>query len=92
MSEEDLTEFFASAIKYNAVNKPKVIARGSGALAKQIESTARQHNIPVLQDFALSKQLSTIPLGEEIPEALFFTIANLFACILELEDGRSDRA
>lgn len=86
MSEEHLTEFFASAIKFDPADKAKVIARGNGVQGKQIEATARQHNIPVLQDFALSKTLSTIPLGDDIPETLYFTIAKLFECFLELEE------
>lgn len=86
MSEEYLGNFHASAIKYDASNTPRLIARGDGAVAKQIERTARAHNIPVLQDLALSRQLSTIPLGDDIPEALFFTLANLFGYILELEE------
>lgn len=86
MSEKHLEQFFASAIKFNPSEKAKVVARGNGALAKQIESTARLHNIPVLQNFALSKTLSNIPLGDDIPQTLYFTIAKLFACILELEE------
>ncbi|MCH8134351.1 MAG: EscU/YscU/HrcU family type III secretion system export apparatus switch protein [Proteobacteria bacterium] len=86
MSKTDLRNFHASAIKYDRGNTPKLIAQGEGAVAKQIELTARQHNIPILQDFVLSKQLSTIPLGDDIPEALFFALANLFGYILELEE------
>lgn len=90
MSEEHLREFFASAIKFDPADKAKMVARGSGVMGKQIEATARQHNIPVLQDFALSKTLSTIPLGDDIPETLYFTIAKLFECFLELEEHNGD--
>jgi len=86
MSEENQEEFFASAIKYDFVENPKIVAQGHGALAEQIAATARKHDIPVLYDFALSKKLSAIPLGTEIPETLYFVIANLFGCILELEE------
>lgn len=79
-------EFFASAIKYDPVSNPRVIARGSGTLAKQITATARQHNIPILEDFALSKKLSHIPLGNDIPENIYFAIASLFGYILEVEE------
>lgn len=91
MSEKRRQDFHASAIKYDASNTPRLIARGDGALAEQIERTARKHNIPILQDFALSKQLSNIPLGDDIPEALFFTLANLFGYILELEEWGIDK-
>ncbi len=85
MSEKELENFTASAIKYGKAENPRHIAHGKGALAKQIEATAREHNIPVLQDFALSKRLSTIPVGDDIPETLFVTIAMLLGHILEFE-------
>ncbi len=86
MSEEHLKEFFAAAIRYAPDNNPEVVARGNGSLARQIEATAHKHDIPVLQDFALSRQLAVIPLGSEIPETLYFAIAKLFGYILEAEE------
>ena len=88
MTEEKPEPFFASAIKYDFVENPKIVAQGHGALAEQIAATARKHDIPVLYDFALSKKLSAIPLGTEIPENLYFAIANLFGYILELEENQ----
>lgn len=85
MSEQDLREFFASAVKLDAEDIPRVVAHGSGPQAKKIAAKARQHNIPVLQDIALSKRLSTISLGGEIPKALYVTIAELFAYLSTIE-------
>lgn len=86
MSEEHLQDFFAAAIRYTPDNDPDVVARGNGPLARQIEATAREHGIPVLQDFTLSRQLAEIPLGNEIPETLYFAIAKLFGYLLEAEE------
>lgn len=85
MSEDNPGNFFASAIKYDPMSNPRIVARGNGVFAKQITQTARHHNIPVLEDFSLSKKLSQIPLGTDIPENLYFAIASLFGYILELE-------
>lgn len=90
MPDNYLENFHASALKNQPGTAPRIVAQGTGVLAKRIEAVARQHKIPVLQDFALSQQLSAIPLGDEIPETLYFTVANLFAYILELEEQHAD--
>ncbi|MFN3165147.1 MAG: EscU/YscU/HrcU family type III secretion system export apparatus switch protein [Pseudohongiellaceae bacterium] len=77
---------FASAIKFKADDGPAVVAQGYGALASAIEGTARNFNIPVLQDFALSQELASIPLGEEIPEDLVFAIASVFEYLMSMDD------
>jgi flagellar biosynthesis protein len=73
---------FASALRFGEEEGPDVIAQGHGALARAIEATARANNIPVLQDFALSQELASIPLGEELSEDLLFAIASVFDYLL----------
>ena len=85
MSNEQPNKF-ASAIKFNDENRPSVVAQGHGALASAIEGTAHNFNIPVLQDFALSQELASIPLGEEIPEDLVFAIASVFEYLVSMDD------
>ena len=77
---------FASAIKLTPAEGPKVVAQGHGALARGIEATARLNNVPVLQDFALSQELAAIPLGNEIPEDLIFSIATVFEYLLSMDN------
>jgi len=77
---------FASAIKFSSEDRPAVVAQGYGALADAIEGTARNFNIPVLQDFSLSQELASIPLGEEIPEDLVFAIASVFEYLMSMDD------
>lgn len=77
---------FASAIKLVPTEGPRVVAQGHGALARGIEATARLNNVPVLQDFALSQELASIPLGDEIPEDLIFSIATVFDYLLSMDD------
>ena len=77
---------FASAIKLVPSEGPRVVAQGHGALARGIEATARLNNVPVLQDFALSQELAAIPLGNEIPEDLIFSIATVFEYLLSMDN------
>lgn len=89
MSKE-LHSDFASAIKLNPENGPQVVAQGHGALARGIEATARLNNVPVLKDFALSEELAAIPLGNEIPEELIFSIATVFEYLLSMDDDPAE--
>lgn len=88
MSKE-LHSDFASAIRLRPEEGPQVVAQGHGALARGIEATARLNNVPVLQDFALSEELAAIPMGNEIPEELIFSIATVFEYLLSMDDDPS---
>lgn len=85
MSEQDIKKFFASAVQLDVEDIPRVIAQGSGSQAKQIAAKAREHNVPVLQDVALSKQLAAISLGDEIPKVLYIAIAELLTYLSTIE-------
>lgn len=76
---------FAAALKHQENQSSKMVAQGYGETAKIIEAAARANQIPVLRDFALSKQLSEIPLGSEIPQALFVAIASVLGYLLEAD-------
>lgn len=71
----------AVGIKYQEGNKdaPKVIAKGFGDLAEAIIQIARQNGVLVHEDPYLSEFLSTLDLGQEIPEQLYHVIAELIA-------------
>jgi len=83
---KELHTNFASAIKLRPEEGPQVVAQGHGALARGIEATARLNNVPVLKDFALSEELAAIPLGNDIPEDLVFSIATVFEYLLSMDD------
>lgn len=83
---------FASALRFNTEDGPDVVAQGHGALARAIEATARANNIPVLQDFALSQELASIPLGDELPEDLLFAIATVFDFLLTTDGAIDDKS
>lgn len=74
----------AVAITYNGDGAPRVSANGEGHLAEQIEDIARAHNVPMVEDAALSGFLARVPPGEEIPQGLYLAVAQVlvFACEL----------
>ena len=67
------------ALRYDGETAPRVTAKGRGALAEQILALAEKHDIPLEQDAELAALLGQIPLGEEIPEALYLAVAEVIA-------------
>lgn len=69
----------AVALYYDGKGAPRVTAKGRGALAEQILALAEEHRIPLERDPELVTLLAQIPLGDEIPEALYRAIAEVIA-------------
>ncbi|MDH5395146.1 MAG: EscU/YscU/HrcU family type III secretion system export apparatus switch protein [Gammaproteobacteria bacterium] len=69
----------AVALKYDGENAPKVTAKGSEDIAQQIIELAKKHGIPLTENKELVTLLSTLELGEEIPEALYLAVAEVIA-------------
>lgn len=80
------TAALATALGRNAGDAgAKVLAQGTGAAAAQIAAVAAEHNVPVLQDFALSAALQKMPVGTQIPEPLFKALAGLLDYVFREE-------
>jgi flagellar biosynthesis protein len=69
----------AIALYYDGRNAPRVTAKGRGALAEQILALAQEHEIPLEYDPELAALLAQIPLGDEIPQALYLAVAEVIA-------------
>ncbi|MEJ2608581.1 MAG: EscU/YscU/HrcU family type III secretion system export apparatus switch protein [Candidatus Thiodiazotropha sp.] len=69
----------AIALKYDGENAPRLTAKGRGDLAEKILALAEEHDIPLHEDAELAALLSQIPLGDEIPQALYRAIAEVIA-------------
>jgi flagellar biosynthesis protein len=69
----------ATALQYEGKAAPTITAKGHGELAEDIVALAREHGILVHQDDELSKLLSQLELGEQIPPQLYTVIAELIA-------------
>lgn len=73
---------YAVALKYDRTSSaaPKVIAKGSDALAKQIVRIARKHGVPVLERKPLTRALyKYVEVGKEIPNEFYQTVAEILA-------------
>ncbi|MCG7897313.1 MAG: EscU/YscU/HrcU family type III secretion system export apparatus switch protein [Candidatus Thiodiazotropha lotti] len=80
MNKKDLdTSDLAVALKYDGENTPRLTAKGRGELAERILALAEEHNIPLHEDVELAALLSQIPLGDEIPQALYRAVAEVIA-------------
>lgn len=73
----------AVALQYEAPSAPRVVAVGRGAIGEKIIETARAHGVPLEENPALAEALSTIDLGEEIPQALYLAVAEILRFILK---------
>jgi flagellar biosynthesis protein FlhB len=78
---------YAVALRYEEgeTEAPELVAKGEGDLARRILAEAHRHGIPVLRDQALARSLHELPLGEEVPEALYEAVA---AVVNHLSEGR----
>lgn len=69
----------AVALTYRESAAPVLKAKGEGGVAHEIIDLADQHGIYVAEDPALVELLSQLELEEEIPEALYRSVAVVLA-------------
>ncbi|QGT99951.1 FhlB [Candidatus Syntrophocurvum alkaliphilum] len=77
----------AVALRYQPENDnaPRVIAKGRGYIAKQIEELAEEYNIPIKEDNQLVEYLTKLDLYEEIPPELYGVVAEILAFIFTMD-------
>lgn len=69
----------AIALQYDGENTPRITAKGRSELAERILELANEHDVPLHEDPELAALLSQVPLGDEIPEALYRAVAEVIA-------------
>lgn len=74
----------AIALSYDGQQAPTLSAKGDDALAEAILALARQHEVPIYENAELVRLLARLELGEQIPEALYLTIAEIIAFAWQL--------
>ena len=77
--EQQRTVTLAVALNYDEKTAPRVTAKGEDDIAQKIYEIARHHNVPLQENKELVKILSTIELGEQIPEMLYLAVAEIIA-------------
>lgn len=78
----------AVALKYDyGPSAPTIVAKGSGLLAERIMEVAKEHDVMLHQSPELVEMLSTLELGEEIPESLYLAVAEIIAFAHKLKQN-----
>ncbi len=82
---------YAVAILYDPDTSaaPVVIAKGKNYLAKRIRLRAAMAQVPIVENKFLAQTLyKAVPVGAEIPPALYRAVAEILAYIQRMMDGR----
>ncbi|NIF19896.1 EscU/YscU/HrcU family type III secretion system export apparatus switch protein [Pantoea sp. Cy-639] len=74
----------AIALSYDGAQAPTLSAKGDDELAEAILAIAREHEVPIYENAELVRLLARLELGEQIPEALYLTIAEIIAFAWQL--------
>ena len=80
----------AVALGYNRQkdNAPRVLATGSGEVAKNIINLAKSHDIPIKEDADLVEILSKSDLNEEVPPSLYNAVAEIFNLLYQMTNKK----
>lgn len=80
----------AAALRYDKEQEaaPRVVAQGQGLVADKIVSTAKEADIPIVEDAALVSALLMLELGEEIPAELYQAVAKILSFLYTIDKGR----
>jgi flagellar biosynthetic protein FlhB len=75
---------YAVALKYDrARGAPRVVAKGTDALALKIRERAREHRVPIVEDKPLARTLHRVcDLDDEIPAELYLAVARILAFVM----------
>ena len=85
MKKNTDNEDLAVALYYDGNNAPKITATGNEDIARQIIELAIAHEVPIYENPELVALLATLELGDEIPEILYRTIAELICFAYEVK-------
>lgn len=87
MTRTDERRERAAALRYkaNEAGAPRLVAKGSGWVARKIVEEARSHGIPVREDPLLVEVLMGLDLHREIPEELYQVVAEIYVFLYRLK-------
>jgi flagellar biosynthesis protein len=78
----------AVAMKYKVYedNAPKVIAKGSGEVAKKIIEKAKEYDVSIFQNPELTDMLMNVELDKEVPAELYKAVVEVFLWLRKTEE------
>jgi len=84
MKENKIKKAVALGYDIDKDQAPKVVAKGSGALAGNIIKIAEENEIPIKKDEDLVELLSSIDVDKEIPASMYKAVSEIFSFIYDL--------
>ena len=84
---------YAVALRYNPdkMNAPLVVAKGKDLVAKNIRNVADAHQVPMVEAPMLARAIYfNTELQQQIPAALFLSVAQLLAYVFQLRAYREE--
>jgi flagellar biosynthetic protein FlhB len=81
----------AVALRYDppTMRAPRVVAKGAGPLAARLREQAWRSGIPIVRQPGLAQALwRAVPVGREIPVALYLAVAEVLAMVWKLSRPR----
>ena len=83
----------AVALRYDSSGgAPVVVASGMGYLAEKIVEVASESGVPIYEDNSLATMLSQLSLGQEIPDALYRAIVEIYVYFLNFDPSDPEKA
>lgn len=86
---------YAVALRYDQerMSAPRVVAKGTGAVAARIRELANEHNVPLLEAPPLARALyAHVDLEREVPAELYTGVAEVLAWAFGLKRARRERS
>jgi flagellar biosynthesis protein len=80
----DTANQLAVALQYDRSGAPRVVAKGRGAIGAKIIEVAKAHDVPIEENEVLAGALSSIDLGDKIPEELYRAVAEVLVFVMKL--------
>ncbi|WDP89799.1 MAG: flagellar biosynthesis protein FlhB [Desulfobacter sp.] len=81
----------AVALKYDnmTMEAPVVVAKGAGPVAAKIREIAREHDVPLVEDKPLARNLyRLVDIGGEVPMEHYQAVAELLAYVYRMKKNR----
>lgn len=79
----------ACALKYDPQNDnaPTLVAMGAGLIARRIKDIALEHNVPIIENKPLARQLyKMLEIGDEIPSDLYAAVVEILAQVYRMKN------
>lgn len=79
----------AAALVYDQTGAPRIVAKGTGDVARKMIEVAEAEGIPIQKNEVLVEALMQVELTKEIPPQLYRAVAELLAFIYRLEKAKA---